>query len=165
AEQPVAVYGGPEGGQPLVAYLAGWADVQRLGESWHEILFPTGGSGWVKADSIHLSVGCGQSGPLRLELPAGTSSQMIEGKMPAAAQIAFVFWAGGGQVATIRVSSPENSVLFHLEGTGNGQVYKQLLDGESEWESTLDRDQEYLLTLDNVGPAAATYTVELGLQD
>lgn len=164
-EQPVPVYGDLDAGQQLIATLTGWADVQRLGDTFHEILIPQGGSGWVKASLVNLSVGCGKDGPLRLEFPAGTGSQTLEGKMPAAAQVSFIFWARAGQGAMVRVSSLENSVLFRFEGIRNGEVYKPLLDGENEWQGPLDLDQEYLLILDNAGSTAATYTVELALEN
>jgi hypothetical protein len=61
---PVYQAANPE--SPLVARLGNWADIQQLLPSWYSISIPAGGIGWVEAAEVELNMGCGTSGPIRL---------------------------------------------------------------------------------------------------
>ncbi len=157
---PVYQDANPE--SPLVARLGNWADVQQLLPSWYSILLPQGGIGWIEAINAELNIGCGTSGPIRIEFTTGTTATTIDGKLPEQAQVEYLFWAAEGQLLNINITSPENSILFHIEGVSNGQVIKHLLDGESVWHGTVPASQDYRLTLDNAGNVAA-YTIHLSI--
>jgi len=146
----------------LMGRLGNWADVRKEGQDWYQLALPTGGSGWVAAGQVELNTGCGTSGPIRIEFPAGATGTTVEGTVPAQAQVTYLFWAAAGQELEISVSSPENSILFHVEGIEDGQVLKDLLDGESTWQGTVPTSQDYRLTLDNAGEMA-TYTMQLAI--
>lgn len=113
--------------------------------------------------TLQLSIVDKVAGEIRIQFPAGHSSASIQNQLASQDQDVFLFWAAAGQVASVSVASPENSVLFHLEGVSNGVVYKGLLDGESSWQGTLDQSQDYRLTVDNAGPSVAGYTLELSI--
>jgi uncharacterized protein YgiM (DUF1202 family) len=146
----------------LIARLGNWADVYQIGADWHNIS-TNQGSGWIEASQADLNMGCGTSGPIRIQFPAGATATTIEGKLPGQAQVEYLFWAAEGQSLDISVTSPENSILFHIAGVSDGQVIKHLLDGESSWQGTLPASQDYLLTLDNAANVAS-YTIYLSIE-
>ena len=160
--EPPAIYEGANSQSAVIARLGNWADVRELDLEWYQLALPTGGSGWVPAGQVVLNTGCGTSGPIRIEFPAGATGTTVEGTVPAQAQVTYLFWAAAGQELEISVSSPENSILFHVEGIEDGQVLKDLLDGESTWQGTVPTSQDYRLTLDNAGEMA-TYTMQLAI--
>lgn len=45
----------------VVARLGNWADVRERLADWYEISIPQGGSGWVEASNVELSIGCSPS--------------------------------------------------------------------------------------------------------
>lgn len=100
----------------------------------------------------------------RIVFAPGATSATVQGSFSGQAQARYLFWAAAGQVVTLSVTSPQNSVLFHLEGMQDGQVYKHLLDGENRWQGTLTVSQDYLLTIDN-SDIPAQYTIELSIVD
>jgi hypothetical protein len=62
----------------------------------------------------------------------------------------------------VSVTSPNDSVLFHINGVQDNEVYKHLLDGRSDWLSVLPISQDYLITLDAVG-GATSYTLDVAI--
>lgn len=164
ADGLVDVHAMPGAQQPLVARLQNWADVRSTGEGWYEITIPQGGAGWVEASHVSMTSACAIAEPLRIKFPAGASAVTIEGSFSGQARARYLFWAAAGQEVTLLVTSLQNSVLFHLEGVQDGQVYKHLLDGENSWQGTLTMSQDYLLTIDN-SDMPAQYTIELSIVD
>lgn len=162
--EPPPIYQGANSQSAVIARLGNWADVRELDRSWYQLALPTGGNGWVPAGQVELNMGCGTSGPIRIEFPAGATGTTVEGKVPAQTRVTYLFWAAAEQELETSVSSPENSFLFHIDGVKDGQVLKDLLDGESTWQGTVPTSQDYRLTLDNAGEMA-TYTIQLAIRD
>jgi hypothetical protein len=104
-----------------------------------------------------------QPDPIRIELATGATSETITGPLDGQNQVHYIFWAEMGQTISLNVTSPNNGVLFHLQGVDDGQAYKHLLDGQSEWQGVLPQAQDYLLVLDAVG-GPTTYTVYLSIR-
>lgn len=159
-----AVYLAADDQSTVVARLGNWADVQEVNADWYSVTLLGGATGWVKASTVELSMGCGTSGPIRIEFAVGTTATTIEGKLPAQAQVEYVFRAAAGQQLELSVTSPENSILVHVEGVEDGQVVKHLLDGESSWQGTVPSSQDYLLTVDNAG-SVASYSLYVSIEN
>lgn len=100
----------------------------------------------------------------RIVFAPGATSATVQGSFSGQDQARYLFWAAEGQVVSLTVTSPQNSVLFHLEGVQDGQVYKHLLDGEISWQGALTVSQDYLLTIDN-SDMPADYTIDLSVVD
>jgi hypothetical protein len=138
-----------------------WAIGLQLQNEWFQITVATGETGWVKTDGIGWNDQC-QPQPVRIQFAPGTSSTTRQGTLDGETQARYVLWAAAGQKMAVSVTSPNNGVLFHVQGVSDGQVYKHLLDGEMSWEGTLSLSQDYLITLDAVG-GTTNYTLALSV--
>jgi hypothetical protein len=100
---------------------------------------------------------------VRIEFAPGTTSATLIGQVIVGNPAEFLLWAAAGQKMTVRVSSPGEGVLMHIEGVSDGQVYKHMLDGKFSWEGILTTSQDYRVSLDGVGGELATYTLEVSI--
>jgi MFS family permease len=105
--------------------------------------------------------GTGEAEEIRLTL--GGTSTIISGTLSGHSQKVYLLWVEAGQTLSIRVTSPDVSVLFHLHGRDDGEVYKHLLDGELSWQDRLPVSQYYVLTLDAIGEGDRPYTIDISL--
>lgn len=101
--------------------------------------------------------------PKWLTFPPGDNSLTIKGSMPGQTQQVYLLPLIAGQPVQISITSPENSILFHLHGQEDGIVYKHLLDGEMSWQGILPISQAYVLTLDALGDQPSSYTLSVSL--
>jgi hypothetical protein len=101
--------------------------------------------------------------PERLTFPPGSSTLTRTGEMAGQTQKIYLLAATAGQVVQISVTTPDNSVLFHLHGQADGVDYKHLLDGEMSWQGLLPIAQDYVLTLDALGDGERSYILAVTL--
>jgi uncharacterized protein YgiM (DUF1202 family) len=101
--------------------------------------------------------------PERIAFAPGETSATITGDLAGGAQIRYILWAAAGQRMAVSVTSPQNAVLFHIEGVSDGEVYKHLLDGETSWEGRLSVSQDYIVTLDAV--VDASYSLHVSVEN
>jgi hypothetical protein len=127
-----------------------WATGLQLQNGWFEIAYASGETGWVQTSGVGWNDRC-QPEPVRIQFAPGTTSAIRQGVLDGTTQARYVLWAAAGQTMRVDVTSPNNGVLFHVQGVSDGQVYKHLLDGEFRWEGDLSLSQDYLITLDGVG--------------
>jgi hypothetical protein len=105
----------------------------------------------------------GTSEAEEIRLTLGGTSTIISGTLSGHSQKVYLLWVEAGQTLSIHVTSPGVSVLFHLHGRDDGEVYKHLLDGELRWQDRLPVSQYYVLTLDAIGEGDRPYTIDLSL--
>lgn len=158
---------GPDLGASIVGRMASGQIAEVSGVStdgaWWQLVCPgnTATHCWVSADSQHTQT---RSAATRIQFVPGATSETITGSMDGENQVNYVLAAAAGQTMVISVTSPNDGVLFHLQGLGDGHVYKHLLDGELSWQGVLPQAQDYLLVLDAVG-GATTYTLTVSISD
>jgi hypothetical protein len=114
---------------------------------------------WVTAASAYTKP---QPDAARIQFAPGATVQTVTGTMSGDDQVHYVFTAGAGQTMAIDVAAPGDSVLFHLQGLRDGQVYKHMLSGELSWQGMSPQAQDYLLAL-NASGASATYTLRVAV--
>jgi hypothetical protein len=148
----------------VVARLGNWAEVLDSTSQWHQILVGPGDTGWVPDAQVVLEGPCETPlpAPVRIQFAPGASSATRQGTLDGETQARYLLWAAAGQTMTVSVSSPNDSVLFHIQGVEDNQVYKHLLDGELSWLGVLTVTQDYLITLDAVG-GATDYTLDVAI--
>jgi hypothetical protein len=162
------VHSGPGASFGVIGQLGRnrWATGLRVQDGWFEILVAQGETGWVATSALGWNELCPtlQPEPVRVQFAAGTSSATLQGTLDGETQARYVLWAAAGQTMSVDVTSPNNSVLFHVQGVRDGQVYKYLLDGELSWLGVLPLAQDYLITLDAVG-GTTSYTMHVSIVD
>lgn len=158
---------GPGLGYGIVGWMTHGQIAPVTGKSvdgnWWQLDCPSNAAStcWVSAGSQFTQP---EPGASRVQFAPGTTSTTISGSLDGQSQVRYVLWAATGQTMVVEVSSPNNGVLFHLQGLHDGQVYKHLLDGESKWQGELPLAQDYLLVLDSVG-GPTTYTATISITD
>ncbi|MFW6063497.1 MAG: SH3 domain-containing protein [Chloroflexota bacterium] len=158
---------GPGLGYEVVGWMTSGQIAQVTAASndggWWQLACPASGAAhcWVSAGSEYTKP---QPDAARIQFAPGATSATIEGTMQGTDQVHYVFRAAVDQFMTVAVDSPGDSVLFHIQGLADGQVYKGMLSGETEWQGVSGQAQDYLLALNAVGDNAA-YTIHLSITD
>ena len=161
------LHSGPDLGSSVVGRMTSGQIAQVTGVNtdggWWQLTCPGNAATqcWVSADTQHTQA---QPAATRIQFAPGATSDIITGSTNGENQVHFVLSAAAGQTMVINVTSPNNGVLFHLQGLNDGQVYKHLLDGELSWQGVLPQAQDYLLVLDAVG-GATTYTIYVSISE
>jgi|GEM_PF-886660 len=129
--------------------------------NWWQLDCPSNNASycWVSAGSQYTQP---EPGATRLQFAPGATSETLTGTIDGQTQIRYVLRAAAGQTMVVQVSSSNDSVLFHLQGLHDGQVYKHLLNGESSWQGKLSQTQDYLLALNGAGETT-TYSVYISI--
>jgi len=163
----VDLHSGPDLGASVVGRMASGQIAEVSGVStdggWWQLACPGNAAThcWVSADTQHTQA---RSEATRVQFAPGATSETITGSMDGENQVSYVLEAAAGQTMVITITSPNNSVLSHLQGLNDGQVYKHLLDGELGWQGVVPQTQDYLLVLDAVG-GATTFTIYVSISD
>jgi uncharacterized protein YgiM (DUF1202 family) len=160
----IKVFLGPGEQFAVIARLGNWAEVLDSTSHWHQIRVAPGETGWVNEAQISLEGPCPapEPAPERIQFESGASSTTLQGTLDGEIQDQYLLWAAAGQTMAVTVTSPNTSVLFHIEGVQDGEVYKHLLDGELSWQGILPLSQDYLVTLDAVG-GETSYTLDVSI--
>lgn len=156
------VRGDPRPDGAIVGHLAHGQIARVAGvtadEAWWLLDCPVAAPGvtdhcWVRAGEPHTMP---QPDATRIET-GDAAAVTVEGTLDEM-QRHYVFHAAGADI-TITIASPGNSVLFHLQGLGDGVIYKHMLDGETGWTGRIAQNQDVLLALNGSSGDAYTLTV------
>jgi uncharacterized protein YgiM (DUF1202 family) len=166
---PVYVYSAPGESSEAIGRLGlnRWAEAVRLQDGWYEIVLQPAVTGWVDGTDVARNSLCPTpaSGPVRIEFAPGTSSATLIGQVIGAEPAEFLLWAAAGQKLTVEVASPGAGARLQIEGVSDGEVYKDLLDGDGRWEGILAVSQDYRLIVDGIADGTVTYTLNVSVAD
>ncbi|MBW7884225.1 MAG: hypothetical protein H3C34_16600 [Caldilineaceae bacterium] len=100
--------------------------------------------------------------PERIRFGPGQDSAVRSGPLYANTPKQYIFGAQATQNTRIRLGSPSPAARFSVQGASDGIIYKSMGDASTEWNYTLPRTQDYVMTIQ--APVNTSYTVELYIE-
>ena len=102
------------------------------------------------------------SSPIRINIPAGSTSTVIPGSVTGSGKVRYVLTAAQGQTLTIKVTAPANEVALAVFGPNNTTLKAQ--DATLTWSGTIATSGDHFIDVVSVQTTTTkNYTLEVGL--
>lgn len=150
----------------LKTFNKGYADVRVDGRdsaaTQYQTVYRFDGKRYREASSRIVNLQTGESKPAsrRVQFKRGESSTTLQGRVSLEMADTLIVGARSGQVMTVQVSSPRNSVRFMLM---TSRTTMSLADNTRSWTGTLPETDDYLILVET-DAKRATYSMTISIK-
>ncbi|MEP6894917.1 MAG: LysM peptidoglycan-binding domain-containing protein, partial [Chloroflexota bacterium] len=115
------------------------------------------------ANGNPVSVPPPDTGPIRLNFPAGSNTVSVAGSVAGTNKVRYVVAAAQGQTMTVKLTAPVNEVLLVVSASANAANTLKALDAAQTWTGTIPANGDYFIDVVSQTAPAKSFTLEVDL--